>query len=205
MKMRTMKKIAVVAMAIAVMAVALAACESGENSNDQETGTDSEPSRERFPSFEGKTLEGSDINSGVFAQNSVTVVNFWFSDCPPCLAELGELNEVNEELKKYGGEVIGVNTYTFGGDEKAIKEAAGILNQKKASYRNLWVSKDSDLAKLTKEIVGYPTTYVVDRNGTIVGEPILGGIDNEALKEELQKQIDSGRESREMKTTAEPV
>ncbi len=189
--MRTMKKIAVVAMAIAVMAVALAACESGENSNDQETGTDSEPSRERFPSFEGKTLEGSDINSGVFAQNSVTVVNFWFSDCPPCLAELGELNEVNEELKKYGGEVIGVNTYTFGGDEKAIKEAAGILNQKKASYRNLWVSKDSDLAKLTKEIVGYPTTYVVDRNGTIVGEPILGGIDNEALKEELQKQIDS--------------
>ena len=74
MKMRTMKKIAVVAMAIAVMAVALAACESGENSNDQETGTDSEPSRERFPSFEGKTLEGSDINSGVFAQNSVTVV-----------------------------------------------------------------------------------------------------------------------------------
>ncbi|WP_081818549.1 TlpA disulfide reductase family protein [Eubacterium sp. AB3007] len=174
MKMRTMKKIAVVAMAIAVMAVALAACESGENSNDQETGTDSEPSRERFPSFEGKTLEGSDINSGVFAQNSVTVVNFWFSDCPPCLAELGELNEVNEELKKYGGEVIGVNTYTFGGDEKAIKEAAGILNQKKASYRNLWVSKDSDLAKLTKEIVGYPTTYVVDRNGTIVGEPILG-------------------------------
>ena len=191
MKMKTMKKIAVVAMAIAVMAVALAACESGENSNDQETGTDSEPSRERFPSFEGKTLEGSDINSGVFAQNSVTVVNFWFSDCPPCLAELGELNEVNEELKKYGGEVIGVNTYTFGGDEKAIKEAAGILNQKKASYRNLWVSKDSDLAKLTKEIVGYPTTYVVDRNGTIVGEPILGGIDNEALKEELQKQIDS--------------
>ena len=191
MKMRTMKKIAVVAMAIAVMAVALAACESGENSNDQETGTDSEPSRERFPSFEGKTLEGSDINSGVFAQNSVTVVNFWFSACPPCLAELGELNEVNEELKKYGGEVIGVNTYTFGGDEKAIKEAAGILNQKKASYRNLWVSKDSDLAKLTKEIVGYPTTYVVDRNGTIVGEPILGGIDNEALKEELQKQIDS--------------
>lgn len=191
MKMRTMKKIAVVAMAIAVMAVALAACESGENSNDQETGTDSEPSRERFPSFEGKTLEGSDINSGVFAQNSVTVVNFWFSDCPPCLAELGELNEVNEELKKYGGEVIGVNTYTFGGDEKAIKEAAGILNQKKASYRNLWVSKDSDLAKLTKEIVGYPTTYVVDRNGTIVGEPILGSIDNEALKEELQKRIDS--------------
>ena len=87
--------------------------------------------------------------------------------------------------------MIGVNTYTVGGDEKAIKEAAGILNQKKASYRNLWVSKDSDLAKLTKEIVGYPTTYVVDRNGTIVGEPILGGIDNEALKEELQKQIDS--------------
>lgn len=191
MKMRTMKKIAVVAMAIAVMAVALAACESGENSNDQETGTDSEPSRERFPSFEGKTLDGRSISSSVFGQNSVTVVNFWFSDCPPCLAELGELNEVNEELKKYGGEVIGVNTYTFDGDEKAIKEAAGILNQKKASYRNLWVSKDSDLAKLTKEIVGYPTTYVVDRNGTIVGEPILGGIDNEALKEELQKQIDS--------------
>lgn len=189
--MRTMKKIAVVAMAIAVMAVALAACESGENSNDQETGTDSEPSRERFPSFEGKTLDGRSISSSVFGQNSVTVVNFWFSDCPPCLAELGELNEVNEELKKYGGEVIGVNTYTFDGDEKAIKEAAGILNQKKASYRNLWVSKDSDLAKLTKEIVGYPTTYVVDRNGTIVGEPILGGIDNEALKEELQKQIDS--------------
>ena len=50
MKMRTMKKIAVVAMAIAVMAVALAACESGENSNDQETGTDSEPYLSGLPS-----------------------------------------------------------------------------------------------------------------------------------------------------------
>lgn len=196
MKIRSiykMKKLVVIAMTVTLMAALFSAC-GGDAENDDagEVGTSSERA---FPAFEGTTLDGSEIDSSVFSENAVTVVNFWFSDCPACISEMGDMNDLNEELKEKGGEVLGVNTDTFDGNAEAIEEASSSMKNQKATYRNLWVGKDSELAKYTENFVGYPTTCVVDRNGQIVGEPILGGIDNAALKEELQRQIKAALES----------
>lgn len=196
MKIRSIyniEKLVVIAVAVTLMAALFSACgENAENDDAEETGASWERA---FPDFEGTTLDGSEIDSSVFSENAVTVVNFWFSDCPACISEIEDMNELNEELKGKGGEVLGVNTDTFDGNEDAIKEASSIMQTQKATYRNLWVTKDSELAKYTEDFVGYPTTCVVDRNGQIVGEPILGGIDNAALKEELQRQIKAALES----------
>ena len=146
----------------------------------------------KFPSFIGKDLDGNEVKSDdLFSGNAVTVVNFWFTTCGPCVAELSELDAMNMELAGKGGELIGINAFTLDGDEKSITEAKETLDKNGATYRNIFFDSDSDAGKFTAGIYAYPTTYVVDRNGNIVGDPIVGAITNKSQMEELQKQIDT--------------
>lgn len=144
----------------------------------------------KFPAFEGKDLDGNPVTSELFKNNAVTVVNFWFSTCAPCIGELGELNELDQMLREKGGAVIGINADTIGGDESMIMEAKSILEKKGAKYQNIYFPADSEAGKLTYSITAFPTTMVVDRNGNIVGEAILGGINNETQMKVLQDLID---------------
>ena len=146
---------------------------------------------QKFPAFEGKDLNGNPVKSDdLFSKNAVTVVNFWFTTCNPCVGELSELDALNKELAKKGGALIGVNTFTLDGDEAAISEAKDVLAKKGATYQNVYFDSDGEAGKFTTNIFAYPTTYVVDRNGNIVGEPIVGAITEEKQAETLQKLID---------------
>ena len=148
-------------------------------------------SMQKFPAFEGKDLDGNTVKSDeLFSGNTVTVVNFWFTTCNPCVGELSELDALNKELAKKGGALIGVNTFTLDGDEKAISEAKDVLAKKGATYQNVYFDSDGEAGKFTTNIFAYPTTYVVDRSGNIVGEPIVGAITEKKQAETLQKLID---------------
>ncbi len=148
-------------------------------------------SMQKFPTFEGKDLDGNTVKSDeLFSANAVTVVNFWFTTCNPCVGELSELDALNKELAEKGGALIGVNTFTLDGDEAAISEAKDVLAKKGATYQNVYFNSDGEAGKFTENIFAYPTTYVVDRNGNIVGEPIVGAITEKNQAEKLQKLID---------------
>ena len=148
-------------------------------------------SMQKFPAFEGKDLDGNPVKSDeLFSANAVTVVNFWFTTCNPCVGELSELDALNKELAKKGGALIGVNTFTLDGDEAAISEAKDVLAKKGVTYQNVYFASDGEAGKFTTNIFAYPTTYVVDRNGNIVGEPIVGAITEKKQAETLQKLID---------------
>ena len=148
-------------------------------------------SMQKFPAFEGKDLDGNPVKSDeLFSANAVTVVNFWFTTCNPCVGELSELDALNKELAKKGGALIGVNTFTLDGDEAAISEAKDVLAKKGATYQNVYFASDGEAGKFTTNIFAYPTTYVVDRNGNIVGDPIVGAITEKKQAETLQKLID---------------
>ena len=148
-------------------------------------------SMQKLPTFEGKDLDGNTVKSDeLFSANAVTVVNFWFTTCNPCVGELSELDALNKELAKKGGALIGVNTFTLDGDEAAISEAKDVLAKKGVTYQNVYFASDGEAGKFTTNIFAYPTTYVVDRNGNIVGEPIVGAITEEKQAETLQKLID---------------
>ena len=125
----------------------------------------------------------------------MTVVNFWFTTCKPCVGELGYLEELNSKLAKQGGEVIGINSYTLDGDKTTIKEAKALLTKKGVTYKNVWFKSDSEAGKFTEGIYSFPTTYVVDQNGNIVGDPIVGGITSAEQKEALNKLIDKAMEN----------
>ena len=148
-------------------------------------------SMQKFPAFDGKDLDGNTVKSDeLFSANAVTVVNFWFTTCNPCVGELSELDTLNKELAEKGGSLIGVNTFTLDGDETAISEAKDVLAKKGATYQNVYFDSDGEAGKFTTNIFAYPTTYVVDRSGNIVGEPIVGAVTGKTQAEALQAQID---------------
>ena len=144
-----------------------------------------------FHGFKGKDLDGNDVDESLFAQNKVTVVNFWFSGCKPCVEELSKLNELNDKIKQMGGEVVGINTDTLDDNQDGIKEAKEILKAQGASYKNLTFDSDSAVGKYAGNIMAFPTTVLVDKDGNIIGEPFMGGIDDQSNYEQLMKQIQS--------------
>ena len=148
-------------------------------------------SGQKFPAFAGRDLEGNEVFSEeLFSGNAVTVVNFWFTTCNPCVGELAELDALNQELAQKGGALIGVNAFTLDGDEGAISEAKDILTKKGVTYQNVYFPSDSEAGKFTANIFAYPTTYVVDRSGNIVGDPIVGAITDKKQAQTLQERID---------------
>ena len=162
--------------------------DTASDSTDQENNSgDASP----FSNFSGQDFDGNSVDESLFSGNAVTVVNFWFTGCKPCVAELSKLNELNDAIKSMGGEVVGINTETFDGNEAAIKEAATVLESQGAKYRNLSIDSASDAGKYASDIMAFPTTILVDRNGNIVGDPMLGGIDNQENYDALMKQIQS--------------
>ena len=147
-------------------------------------------SMQKFPTFEGKDLDGNTVKSDeLFSANAVTVVNFWFTTCNPCVGELSELESLHQELTKKGGGVIGINSFTLGGDEAAISEAKSVLSKKGVTYPNVYFPAQGEAGKFVENVFAYPTTYVVDRNGNIVGDPIVGAITDKSQMESLNNLI----------------
>lgn len=169
----------------------IAAIEKDNTASDDASQKDNSDDTSPFRNFSGQDYDGNSVDESLFSGNAVTVVNFWFTGCKPCVAELSKLNELNDTIKSMGGEVVGINTETFDGNEDAIKEAAAVLESQGAAYRNLSIDSASDTGKYASNIMAFPTTILVDRNGNIVGDPMLGGIDNQDNYDTLMKQIQS--------------
>ena len=148
-------------------------------------------SADAFPSFAGQDLDGNPVDSAtLFSNNAVTVVNFWFTTCKPCVGELPDLEALHQELVKKGGTVIGINAFTLDGSTKDTNEAKSVLEQQGVTYPNIWFASNSDAGLFTTGLYAFPTTYVVDRNGRIVGDPIVGGISSDAQMKKLNALID---------------
>ena len=145
----------------------------------------------KFPSFTGKDLDGNDVSSDeLFSKNKVTVMNFWFTTCKPCVGELDDLENLNKQLAEKGGQVVGVNSFTLDGNEDGIADAKDVLSKKGVTYKNVWFKSDSEAGKFTSNLFSFPTTYVIDQNGNIVGDPIVGAISSAEQRAALDKLID---------------
>lgn len=164
---------------------------AGDSVSAAAAGMTGDSSREAFPSFEGQDLDGNPVDSAtLFSNNAVTVVNFWFTTCKPCVSELPDLEALHQELAKKGGAVIGINAFTLDGSTKDTNEAKSVLEQQGVTYQNIWFASNSDAGLFTAGLYAFPTTYVVDRNGRIVGDPIVGAISSDAQQKKLNALID---------------
>ena len=118
--------------------------------------------------FETTDLDGNPVKSGdLFAGHPVTAINLWATWCGPCKGEIPELETLNAELEENGCQIIGIVTDAT--KDRKIQKAKGILEDAGAGYINL-VPFEALSEMLPQDC--WPTTYFVDENGVLVGEPV---------------------------------
>lgn len=147
----------------------LTACGSGEI----------EASKEPFPEFEGVDFDGNTINNDIFADYDATIINFWTNGCGSCIEEMPDLEEYYQEFKEKNINLVAVAA-SAGDSEEMRAGAEKILTEKGVTYTNIIPDPESDFYKdFICEMAGFPTTYIVDRDGNIIGAPLVGVVKNQ--------------------------
>ena len=179
-----MKKIVSMFLLLTMSAAALAGCGSQEQDLISKTP---------FPEFSETDTEGNAITNDIFADYDVTIVNFWNNGCGTCIAEMPELEEMYQKFQKDNINLIGVGADS-GENEEQLEFAKSILEEKGVTYQNISPNPEHDFYKdFIADITGYPTTYVVDSEGNIIGAPLIGNVKGQI--DTLQSRIDQIRDS----------
>ena len=169
-----MKKGSSLLLASVLLLAALAGCSTGEDH--------SLVSKTPFPEFSEADTEGNPVSSDIFADYDATIVNFWNNGCGTCIEEMPELEELYHQLQERNINLIGVGTDSGEGEEQ-LETAQNILKEKGVTYVNISPDPEGEFYKdFVSEIFSYPTTYIVDGGGNIIGAPIVGNV---------KKQIDT--------------
>lgn len=141
-----------------------------------------------FPEITGVNMEGDTITNEVFDDYDATIVNFWNNGCGTCIEEMPELEEYFLYYKELNVNLIGIGTDSGESDEK-YEFAQNVLKEKGVTYTNIAPDTTGDLYnEFIPSITGYPTTYIVDGSGNIVGTPIVGNVkkQDDVLKRRIE-------------------
>lgn len=149
-------------------------------------------SKTPFPTFSEVDTEGNEVTNDIFSEYDATIVNFWNNGCGTCIEEMPELEEYFQDFQEKNINLIGVASDS-GESEEQLETARKILKEKGVTYTNL--SPDSDQALYTdfiSQLAGYPTTYVIDSEGNIVGASIIGNVkaQEDTLNARLEQAMD---------------
>lgn len=176
-----MKKGSSLLLAAALLLAVLTGCSAGEDN--------SLVSKTPFPEFSEVDTGGNPVTSDIFADYDATIVNFWNNGCGTCIEEMPELEELYHQFQEQNINLIGVGTDSGEGEEQ-LETAQNILKEKGVTYVNISPDPEGEFYKeFISEIFGYPTTYIVDGEGNIIGAPIIGNV---------KKQIDTVNERLEL-------
>lgn len=153
------------------------------------SNNDIELTKKPFPDFEGLDFEGNIVNNDIFKEYDVTIVNFWTNGCGSCIEEMPELEEYYQDFKNKNINLIAVAA-SAGDTEEMRAGAEEILKEKGVTYTNIIPDIESGFYKdFICEITGYPITYIVDKEGNIIGAPIIGVVKKQ--EETLMKRIEA--------------
>ena len=174
-----MKKIISILL-MSVMAISMVAC-----SND---GGKIEATKTPFPEISGVDMEGNEVTNDIFKDYDATIVNFWNNGCGTCIEEMPELEEYYQEFKQENINLIGVGADSGESQEK-LDFAKNVLLEKGVTYTNISPDVEGTLYQdFLDNITGYPTTFVVDSEGNIIGNSIVGNVKNQ--DDTLRSRID---------------
>jgi peroxiredoxin len=128
------------------------------------------------PNFTAKDPKGNEITLHEVLGKKVTIIDFWASWCTPCRVENPNMVKLNKEFKSKGLNIVGVSL-----DSNVAEWTAAIyadeLNWYHASNLQAW----QDPIVLSYNIMGIPSTFILDADGKIVAKNLKG--------EELRKKI----------------
>lgn len=148
-------------------------------------------SKTPFPVFSEVDTQGNPVSSDIFGEYDATIINFWNNGCGTCIEEMPELEEYYQAFKEQNVNLIGVASDSGEGEEQ-LETAQRILEEKGVTYVNLSPDPDQELYQdFISQLAGYPTTYVVDREGNIIGAPIIGNV--KAQEDTLNARLEQAR------------
>lgn len=136
--------------------------------------------------FKAKTLEGKEIDSSIFKENKLTMINVWATFCGPCREEMPDIQKLYEEVKKDNINVIGIIADTP--DDENQQLAKNILKKKDVKFDNI-IPDETIKNGLLKDTTSMPTTFFVDSNGNIIGDFIIGSHSKEDYKKEINNRL----------------
>lgn len=145
-------------------------------------------SKTPFPEFSELDTQGNTVTNDIFGEYDATILNFWNNGCGTCIEEMPELEEYYQKFQEQNINLIGVASDS-GESEEQLKTAQEILEKKGVTYTNLSPDPDQALYQdFISQLAGYPTTYVVDREGNIIGSAIVGNVkaQEDTLKARLE-------------------
>lgn len=146
--------------------------------------------------FEATDKDGNKFTNEDFAKYDATVINLWFTGCSACIQEMPELNKVSDELKKED-KVNFITLCTDAEYDDSTKEAfKRIINDNKPNYQALGVKNEGEIKKYLDHVFAYPTTIIVDKNGKIVGDDVVGSIITEDQISKIKENIKLAKESK---------
>lgn len=143
------------------LSLGASACTKGEGAKAEGAGADPSglPSRPA-PAFETKNLEAEEVSLEDL-KGTVVLLNTWATWCEPCMRELPVLADLHRSLEPRGFTVIGLNA----------DSRRKLVAVRKAVAHNgipypVWVDFENE-AQVAFELNGYPTSFLIDREGNI--------------------------------------
>lgn len=143
--------------------------------------------------FTSTDLDGNEVDSTIFADYDLTLVNVWGTFCPNCLPEMTALSELAEEYADQGVQIVGIVgdiRYTGGQHmEEKIQTAKDLVEETGATnYLHILPSESLETAILN-DMQGFPTTFFVDSNGVQVGKTILLARDKDTWAKFIEQRL----------------
>ncbi len=132
------------------------------------------------PHFTLQQLDGSKVHLSDFKGKTV-MLNFWATWCPPCRAEMPEMEQFYKDMKDQDVEIIAVNLTE---SESSIENVKTFKAEQGLSFPILLDEKGT--AGSRYEIVSVPTTYFLDENGVIHFKHV-GPMSYETMKDYMEK------------------
>lgn len=195
-----LKKRMILLLAAMITAISVSGC--GAETSDNQTQNTAEQTEQQqvseqkgiFEEISMTDMDGNEVDSSVFAEHKLTMINIWATFCGPCLNEMPFLGELSEEYAQQEGsmQIIGIATDITDMEGNPIKEqmelAREITEQTGAGYLQL-VPDDTMIQFLMENVPGVPTTFFVDSEGKFVGDAIVGARSKEEWKTEIESRL----------------
>lgn len=193
------KRIFAALLTSALLTAGMAACSGQQQAVEEETvqlpaDEEQQESGDVFETLSLTDLDGNEVDSSVFEDYDLTMINIWATFCNPCLSEMPELAELSSEYAAGDNnvQIIGICTDITDIEGQPVQEGVDLAKQivelTGASYRHL--VPDADLMEfLMQEVAVVPTTYFVDSQGKVVGEATLGARDKASWQQEIDARL----------------
>jgi thiol-disulfide isomerase/thioredoxin len=146
----------------------------------------SDPSLKNAPAVTFKDLQGNGVPLSSL-KGKVVLVNFWATYCPPCRIEIPWMIDFQQKYSSQGFTMLGVAMDDEGAEivKPFVQRTQFDVNGHPMTMNYPIVTGDDDIAAKFGGIIGYPTSFLITRDGKIA-KKYLGLVSEDDLEKEIE-------------------